>query len=140
MMLCGVCVAEGISFEAHSDGDVAVHALCDALLGALALGDIGHYFPPSDERWKDADSLELLSRVMALVRERGYRLGNADITIALQAPKLGALVGAMRGRLAEVLGCEADAVSVKATTTEHLGFVGRGEGCEAWATVLLVAA
>ena len=137
MWLCGVRIESPVGFVAHSDGDVAIHALCDALLGALALGDIGHHFPDSSEEFRGIDSKVLLARVMAMVRERGYELGNADITIALQAPKIGARVPEMRASLAAVLGVGVDAVSVKATTTERLGFVGRGEGCEVWASVLL---
>lgn len=137
MWLCGVQIESPVGFVAHSDGDVAIHALCDALLGALALGDIGHHFPDSSEEFRGIDSKVLLARVMAMVRERGYELGNADITIALQAPKIGARVPEMRASLAAVLGVGVDAVSVKATTTERLGFVGRGEGCEVWAVALL---
>ena len=140
MMLCGVEVATDAYFEAHSDGDVAIHALCDALLGAVAFGDIGLHFPPSDPKWKGADSRDLLSRVVELVRSRGYVVGNVDITIALQSPKIGRFVSQMRSTLAPLLGVGEDAVSVKATTTERLGFVGRGEGCEAWATVLVALA
>jgi 2-C-methyl-D-erythritol 2,4-cyclodiphosphate synthase len=125
-------------FVAHSDGDVAIHALCDALLGALALGDIGHLFPDTSDEWKGIDSKILLSKVVALVREHGYRVGNADITIALQRPKLAPHITAMRETLAGVMGVPVDAVSVKATTTERLGFVGRGEGCEVWASVVVV--
>ena len=137
MWLCGVRIESPVGFVAHSDGDVAIHALCDALLGALALGDIGHHFPDSSEEFRGIDSKILLARVMAMVRERGYELGNADITIALQAPKIGTRVPEMRASLAAVLGVGVDAVSVKATTTERLGFVGRGEGCEVWAVALL---
>ena len=137
MWLCGVRVPSSVGFVAHSDGDVAIHALCDALLGALALGDIGHLFPDTSDEFKGIDSKILLSRVMELVRSRGYDLVNADITIALQAPKIGALVPQMRECLASVMGVEVDAVSVKATTTERLGFVGRGEGCEVWAVVMV---
>ena len=137
MFLCGVQVESPVGFVAHSDGDVAIHALCDALLGALALGDIGRHFPDTDPAYKGIDSRELLRRVMALIRAEGYELGNADITIALQAPKIGSLVPRMRSTLASVMGVDASQVSVKATTTERLGFVGRGEGCEVWAVVLL---
>jgi 2-C-methyl-D-erythritol 2,4-cyclodiphosphate synthase len=137
MWLCGLRIDSPTGFVAHSDGDVAIHALCDALLGALALGDIGHHFPDSSDEFKGIDSKVLLARVMEMVRAEGYELGNADITIALQAPKIGARVPEMRASLAAVLGVPAGAVSVKATTTERLGFVGRGEGCEVWAVVLL---
>ena len=137
MWLCGVRIDSPAGFVAHSDGDVAIHALCDALLGALALGDIGHHFPDSSDEFKGIDSKILLARVMDLVRGKGYAVGNVDVTIALQAPKIGAYVPAMRATLAGILGVAEDCVSVKATTTERLGFVGRGEGCEAWAVCLL---
>ena len=139
MWLGGVRIPSDRGFVAHSDGDVAIHALCDALLGALALGDIGHMFPDNDPAWKGIDSKILLEKVVALVSGKGFRVGNADITIALQAPKLAPHIAAMRQTLAPILGVGVDCVSVKATTTERLGFVGRGEGCEVWATVLLVA-
>ena len=138
MWLGGVCIPSGTGFVAHSDGDVAIHALCDALLGALALGDIGHLFPDTSDEWKGVDSKILLGKVVELVRSRGWQVGNADITIALQRPKLAPHITAMRETLAGVMGIPADAVSVKATTTEHLGFVGREEGCEVWASVLVV--
>ncbi len=138
MWLCGVRIDGPTGFVAHSDGDVAIHALCDALLGALALGDIGHHFPDSSDEFKGIDSKILLARVMDMVRGKGYSVGNVDITIALQAPKIGRYVPAMRQTLAGLLGVGLDCVSVKATTTERLGFVGRGEGCEAWAVCLLV--
>ena len=139
MWLGGVRIPSDRGFVAHSDGDVAIHALCDALLGALALGDIGHLFPDNDPAWKGIDSKILLEKVVTLVSGKGFRVGNADITIALQAPKLAPHIAAMRQTLAPILGVGVDCVSVKATTTERLGFVGRGEGCEVWATVLLVA-
>ena len=137
MWLCGVRIDSPTGFVAHSDGDVAIHALCDALLGALALGDIGHHFPDSSDEFKGIDSKILLARVMDLVRGKGYSVCNADITIALQSPKIGSYVPAMRETLAGLLGVGVDCVSVKATTTERLGFVGRGEGCEVWAVCLL---
>jgi len=137
MWLCGVRIDSPTGFVAHSDGDVVIHALCDALLGALALGDIGHHFPDSSDEFKGIDSKILLARVMDLVRGKGYSVCNADITIALQAPKIGSYVPAMRETLAGLLGVGVDCVSVKATTTERLGFVGRGEGCEVWAVCLL---
>lgn len=133
MWLCGVRVPSEVGFVAHSDGDVAIHALCDALLGAAAMGDIGHHFPDTDPAWKGVDSKLLLGRVVEMVRAAGYAVGNVDVTIALQAPKIGALVPEMRACLAGVMGVPEDRVSVKATTTERLGFVGRGEGCEVWA-------
>ena len=139
MWLCGVKANDDRGFIAHSDGDVAIHALCDAMLGALALGDIGHHFPDTSDEFKGIDSKILLGRVCALIADRGWRVGNVDITIALQAPKIGKFVPQMRECLAGVMGIGVDRVSVKATTTEKLGFVGREEGCEVWATALLVA-
>lgn len=140
VMLAGVRVPHDRGVVAHSDGDVAVHALCDAMLGALALGDIGRHFPPSDPRWKGADSLDFLRRCDALLRERGWRVGNADVTVVCEAPKLGPHVEGMRVALADALGADIGAVSVKATTTERLGFTGRGEGIAAHAVCLLVRA
>ena len=137
MFLGGVQIESSIGFVAHSDGDVAIHALCDALLGCLALGDIGKHFPDTSDKWKGIDSKELLRAVVAMLAERGWQVGNVDITIALQRPKLAPYIGQMRSTLASVMGIADDAVSVKATTTEHLGFVGRGEGCEVWATTLI---
>ena len=137
MFLGGVRIHSERGFVAHSDGDVAIHALCDALLGALALGDIGKHFPDSDPRYKGIDSKRLLEQVMDLVHAEGWTVGNVDITIALQAPKLAPHIPVMRQTLAAILGVDESQVSVKATTTERLGFVGRQEGCEVWATVLL---
>ena len=137
MWLGGVRIPSPTGFVAHSDGDVAIHALCDALLGALAIGDIGHLFPDTDDRWKGVDSKELLAAVLARPEFEGWQVVNADITIALQAPKLAPHIAEMRRTLARVMGIGEDRVSVKATTTEHLGFVGRKEGCEVWAIVLI---
>ena len=137
MFLGGVQIESSIGFVAHSDGDVAIHALCDALLGCLALGDIGKHFPDTSDEWKGVDSKKLLKAVVDMISARGWKVGNADITIALQRPKLAPYIGQMRSTLASVMGIEEDRVSVKATTTEHLGFVGRGEGCEVWATALI---
>ena len=137
MWLGGVRIPSETGFVAHSDGDVAIHALCDALLGCLALGDIGHLFPDSSDQWKGADSKLLLAKVVSLVHEKGYKVGNVDITIALQKPKLAPHIARMREILAGILGIGEDRVSVKATTTERLGFVGRCEGCEVWATALI---
>jgi 2-C-methyl-D-erythritol 2,4-cyclodiphosphate synthase len=136
----GVRIAHTRGVVAHSDGDVAIHALCDAILGALALGDIGRHFPPSDERWRGADSRVFLRHCAALMRERGFALGNADISIVCEAPKIAPHADAMRANLAADLGCDACQVSVKATTSEKLGFTGRGEGIAAFAVVLLTAA
>ena len=138
MWLGGVRIPSETGFVAHSDGDVAIHALCDALLGALALGDIGHLFPDTSDEWKGIDSKILLGKVVAVIQERGFRVGNVDVTIALQRPKLAPHIVSMRETLAPILGVSIDAVSVKATTTERLGFVGRGEGCEVWATAIVI--
>ena len=137
VVLGGVRIPHARGLVAHSDGDVAVHALCDALLGALALGDIGKHFPDGDPRWKGVDSLQLLAHCMALVRERGHALCNADVTVICEKPKLASHIEAMRSQLASALECDGDAVSVKATTTEKLGFAGRNEGIAAMAVVLL---
>ena len=137
MWLGGVQIPSETGFVAHSDGDVAIHALCDALLGCLALGDIGHLFPDTSPEWKGVDSKLLLKKVVALVHEKGYTVGNVDITIALQRPKLAPHIPAMRKSLADILAIPEDRVSVKATTTERLGFVGRCEGCEVWACALI---
>ena len=138
MWLGGVRIPSETGFVAHSDGDVAIHALCDALLGALALGDIGHLFPDTSDEWKGIDSKILLGKVVEIMQERGFRVGNVDVTIALQRPKLAPHIVSMRETLAPILGVSVDAVSVKATTTERLGFVGRGEGCEVWATAIVI--
>lgn len=137
IMLCGVRIAHQNGLMAHSDGDVALHALTDALLGALALGDIGHHFPDDDPAFEGADSRQLLRQVIALVKARGFVLGNADLTIIAQAPKLASHIAAMRQNLSEDLGGDIDLINVKATTTEKLGFVGRGEGIAVHAVVLL---
>ena len=138
MWLGGVRIPSETGFVAHSDGDVAIHALCDALLGCLALGDIGHLFPDTSDEWKGVDSKLLLAKVVELVHSHGYSVGNADITIALQRPKLAPFIAEMRRTLAGILGVSEDRVSVKATTTERLGFVGRCEGCEVWASALII--
>ena len=140
VMLGGVRVPHDRGVVAHSDGDVVIHALCDAMLGALAMGDIGRHFPPSDPRWKDADSRVFLRHCNALVRERGWRVGNADVTVLCERPKVGPHADAMRVLLADALEVDVDAVSIKATTTERLGFTGRGEGIAAQAVCLLVPA
>ena len=140
VMLGGVPVPHDRGLLAHSDGDVAIHALCDAILGALALGDIGHHFPPSDPKWKDADSLNFLRQCKALMEQHGLVLGNADITVICERPKLGPHVPAMRSAIAAALGADIGCISVKATTTEGLGATGRGEGIAAHAVCLLVPA
>ena len=140
LVLCGVEVEHTKGCVAHSDGDVAIHAICDALLGALALGDIGKLFPDSDERYKGIDSRKLLKHVVELVRSKGYEISNIDCTIAMQRPKLRPHIDLMRERLAEVVEIGVDRISVKATTTERLGFEGREEGVSTTAVVLLVKA
>lgn len=139
LVLGGVTVPFDKGLEAHSDGDVVIHALCDALLGALARGDIGQHFPDSDQQFKGIDSRILLRKVHALVQDAGYALVNADITIVAQAPKLAAFVVSMRQHLAGDLHTVIDNISIKATTTERLGFTGREEGIAAMASVLLQA-
>ena len=122
----------------HSDADVLVHTICDALLGAANLGDIGRHFPDTDEKYRGVDSKILLSSVISLIREKGYQLGNVDSTICLQKPKIASYIPEMQKVLASCLEVNEDLISIKATTTEKLGFVGRGEGVSAYATVLLV--
>ncbi|SFH83773.1 2-C-methyl-D-erythritol 2,4-cyclodiphosphate synthase [Modicisalibacter xianhensis] len=139
VMIGGVRIDYERGVIAHSDGDVLLHALSDALLGACALGDIGHHFPDTDARWAGADSRALLRHVVLLVAEQGYRIGNVDATVIAQAPKLAPHIAAMRAVIAEDLGVELGAVNVKATTSERLGFTGRGEGIAAEAVVLLEA-
>ena len=135
--LGGVRVPHRRGVVAHSDGDVVIHALCDAIFGALALGDIGQHFPPTDERWRGADSRQFLRHAAMLMAQHGYTLGNADITVIGEAPKVGLHAQAMRENLAADLDSEISRVSIKATTTENLGFCGRGEGIAAQACVLL---
>ncbi len=137
LILGGVRIAHARGLVAHSDGDVLIHAVCDALLGAAALGDIGRHFPDSDPAWKGADSRELLRRVVALLADRGWRVVNLDSTVVAQAPRLGPHIEAMCANLAADLGVAREAVNVKATTTERMGFTGREEGIAAHAVVLL---
>ena len=139
LMIGGVRLPFDRGFVAHSDGDVLLHAISDALLGACALGDIGRHFPDTDPAWKGADSRALLRHVVALVREAGYRIGNLDATLMAQAPRMAESIPLMREAIAADVGIELGAVNVKATTTERLGFTGRGEGIAAEAVVLLVA-
>ena len=138
LVLGGVTVPYERGLEGHSDADALVHAVCDAILGALALGDLGAHFPDTDPRWKDADSRTLLRHVASLALAQGWRVGNLDATLIAQAPRLAPHVPAMRANLAGDLACDIGEISVKATTTERLGFAGRGEGIAALATVLLV--
>ena len=137
VMLAGVRIPHSRGLAAHSDGDVALHALCDALLGAVAMGDIGQHYPPGDDQWRDADSGRLLAGVSEMLSQDGWRIVNLDLTIACEMPRVAPHVPAMRKATAAVLGIPVDAVSVKATTTEKLGFCGRGEGIAALAVVLV---
>ncbi|MFL0805594.1 MAG: 2-C-methyl-D-erythritol 2,4-cyclodiphosphate synthase [Agarilytica sp.] len=137
IVIGGVVIPFHHGLVAHSDGDVLLHALCDALLGAAALGDIGRHFPDTDPQYANADSRALLRLVYVLVKNEGYRLGNADMTIVAQAPKMAPFIDEMRARIAEDLQTEVQQINVKATTTERLGFNGREEGITALATVLL---
>lgn len=138
LWICGVKLEHTHGLLGHSDADVAIHALCDALLGALALKDIGYHFPDTDPAYKGADSKLLLKEVCRMVRDRGWEIGNVDITIMAEAPKFKPHIDAMREKLAEVMATASENVSVKATTTEGLGFTGRREGIAANAVCLLV--
>ncbi len=137
VMLGGVRVPHAQGVLAHSDGDVVLHALCDAILGALALGDIGQHFPPSDPQWQGADSRAFLRHCDGLIRARGWHVGNIDVTVICERPKVAPHAQAMREAIAGDLGVALDAISIKATTTETLGFTGRGEGIAAQAVCLL---
>ena len=138
LILCGVEIPYELGLLGHSDADVAIHALIDALLGALALGDIGELFPDKDPQWKGADSTELLKKVLSLPEFKEWRISNVDVTIIAQRPKLGTYKKEMQKRLAEVMQLPPERVAVKATTTEKLGFTGRGEGIAASAVASLV--
>ena len=138
LVLCGVEIEHTKGCVAHSDGDVAIHAICDAMLGALALGDIGKLFPDTDPKYRGIDSTILLKHVVDLVSSKGFVISNIDCTIAMQRPKLRPHIDTMRERLSEVVGIDIDCISVKATTTEHLGFEGREEGVSTTAVVLLI--
>lgn len=137
LVMCGVEIPYELGLLGHSDADVALHALADALLGAAAMHDIGYHFPDTDPEYKGADSRRLLRRVVGIIGEGGYKVGNVDITIIAQRPKMLPYIEQMRENVAADLGIAADAVSVKATTTERLGFTGRGEGIAAQATALI---
>jgi 2-C-methyl-D-erythritol 4-phosphate cytidylyltransferase/2-C-methyl-D-erythritol 2,4-cyclodiphosphate synthase len=139
VVLCGITVPHAQGLVGHSDADVGMHALTDAIYGALAAGDIGRHFPPSDARWKGADSALFLEHAVELAAVRGYRVSNADVTLICERPKIGPHAGAMQARLEAIMGLEAGRISVKATTSEQLGFTGREEGIAAIATVTLVA-
>lgn len=137
LWLGGVQVPHTLGLLGHSDADVALHALCDALLGAVALRDIGYHFPDTDPRYKGIDSKKLLAEAMRLVRENGYELGNADLTICAERPKLNPHIPAMQHAIAQCIGCAPQQISIKATTTERLGYTGRGEGIAAYAVALV---
>jgi 2-C-methyl-D-erythritol 2,4-cyclodiphosphate synthase len=137
LVLGGIKVPFTQSFAAHSDGDVLIHAMCDALLGALALGDIGQHFPPNDEKWKDCDSSVFLKHVMDLIKQQGYQVNNIDSTIICEQPKMQPHIFSIRENLANIMNLEINQVSVKATTTEKLGFCGRGEGVAVQSACLL---
>ena len=137
LIIGGVEIPFEKGLSGHSDADVLLHAVCDALLGALSLGDIGLHFPDTDNKYKNADSKDLLKNVFNLIKEKGYKIGNLDAVVAMQRPKLLTYIPLMRDVIAGILECETDQISVKATTTEKLGFVGREEGVSAFATVLI---
>ena len=138
MVLCGVLIPSPLGLDGHSDADVGIHALCDAIYGALAEGDIGRWFPPSEVEWKDADSARFLIHAASRIAACGGMLANADVTLICERPKITPHAAAMRGRLAALMGVPVDRVSVKATTTERLGFPGRGEGIAAQAAVSIL--
>ena len=140
LILGGVSIPFDHGFVAHSDGDVLTHALIDAILGALGLGDIGQHFPDTDSQYLDCDSLDLLRSVVAMMRQQGFVIGNADLTIVAQQPKMSPYIDAMRQTLAQVLDSDVGQINVKATTSEGLGFTGRGEGIACHAIVLLIHA
>lgn len=138
LILGGIEIPHAKGLEGHSDADVLLHSICDAMLGALALGDIGIHFPNTDSKWKDADSSLLLNQVNEMIKLRGYEIGNLDCVLALESPKILPFVEKMRNNIASILKISEDQVSIKATTTETLGFVGRKEGVVSMASVLLV--
>lgn len=137
LILCGVKIPYELGLLGHSDADVALHALCDAILGAAALGDIGRHFPDTDEKYRGISSIKLLENVAALIAQKGYRLANADCVVVAQAPKLAPYIEKMRENIAAAAGVDTDCISVKATTTERLGFEGRGEGISAQSVISL---
>ena len=137
LMLGGVTIPFARGLDGHSDADVLVHALCDALLGSLSLGDLGIHFPDTDPRYKDSDSLELLKRVLNMVKEKGFSIGNIDATVIAEQPKISGYIDQMKDTIAHTTGIDREQISIKATTTEGLGFVGRGEGIAAHAVVLV---
>ena len=138
LIIGGIEIPNDKGLLGHSDADVLLHAICDAMLGALSLGDIGTHFPDTDQKYKDADSGELLRSVNNMIKEKGYLLGNLDAMIAMEKPKIAPFIPAMKKKISLKLGCDEDQISIKASTTEKLGFIGRGEGVSAFASVLLV--
>ena len=138
LIIGGIEIPNDKGLMGHSDADVLLHAICDAMLGALSLGDIGTHFPDTDQKYKDADSGELLGSVNNMISEKGYSLNNLDAMIAMQKPKIAAFIPAMKKKISLILKCNEDQVSIKASTTEKLGFVGREEGISAFVSVLLI--
>ena len=138
LIIGGVEISNDTGLEGHSDADVLLHAICDAILGALALGDIGVHFPNTDLKWKDADSTLLLKNVNDMIYAKGYEVGNLDCVLAMEKPKISPFIDKIKKRIAEILQIDLDQISVKATTTEKLGFIGRTEGVAAFSTVLLI--
>ncbi|MEL6442404.1 MAG: 2-C-methyl-D-erythritol 2,4-cyclodiphosphate synthase [Cyanobacteria bacterium J06621_8] len=138
LILGGITIPHHLGLLGHSDADVLTHAIMDALLGALSMGDIGHYFPPSDPKWKDADSLVLLEQVMTIIESKGWKIGNIDSTVVAEQPKLKPHLKSMRSTLAQIMAIEQEQISIKATTNEKLGPVGQEAGICAYAVVLLV--
>lgn len=138
LIIGGIEIPNDKGLEGHSDADVLIHAICDAMLGALSLGDIGIHFPDTEVKWKNADSAVLLKNVNELIQVKGYELGNLDCVLAMEKPKISPYVDRMKNRIAEILSVDSDQISIKATTTEKLGFVGRAEGVACFATVLLM--
>jgi 2-C-methyl-D-erythritol 2,4-cyclodiphosphate synthase len=138
LIIGGIEIPNNKGLAGHSDADVLLHAICNAMLGALSLGDIGTHFPDTDQKYKDADSGELLRSVNNMITEKGYSISNLDAMIAMQKPKIAPFIPAMKKRISSILNCNEDQVSIKASTTEKLGFIGREEGVSAFASVLLV--
>jgi len=138
LIIGGIEIPNDKGLEGHSDADVLIHAICDAMLGALSLGDIGIHFPDTEVKWKNADSAVLLKNVNELIQVKGYELGNLDCVLAMEKPKISPYIDRMKNRIAEILSVDSDQISIKATTTEKLGFVGRSEGVACFATVLLM--
>lgn len=137
LIIGGIEIPHSLGLLGHSDADVLTHAIMDSLLGALALGDIGKHFPDTDMKYKDIDSCELLSHVIELIHSKGYMVGNIDSVVALQSPKIGRYIPQMKEKLAKIMEVDVDSISIKATTTEQLGFVGRSEGASSYAVCLL---